>query len=133
MPAKTAEGKLPSPWKEFLAELDGMLSEPLRRNEPERIPQCSGVRVSRAPRLISTIFPLFRQISVSTRSRDKAQLLIKDTESGFIGWPSQIFPKSMERDCEKWRQGNSNISNCRTGPVRMHFVKAGKRQRKGPG
>jgi hypothetical protein len=29
MPAKNAEGKLPSPWKEFLAELNRMLKEPL--------------------------------------------------------------------------------------------------------
>ena len=29
MPAKKVAGALPSPWKEFLAELDGMLEEPL--------------------------------------------------------------------------------------------------------
>jgi hypothetical protein len=29
MRAKNAEGKLPSPWKEFLAELDSRLEEPL--------------------------------------------------------------------------------------------------------
>jgi hypothetical protein len=29
MPAKSVGGPLPSPWKEFLAELDGLLEEPL--------------------------------------------------------------------------------------------------------
>ena len=29
MPADRTAGRFPSPWKEFLAQLDGMLSEPL--------------------------------------------------------------------------------------------------------
>ena len=29
MPANRATGEFPSPWKEFLAELDGILTEPL--------------------------------------------------------------------------------------------------------
>jgi hypothetical protein len=29
MPAETVGGPLPSPWKEFLAEVDGLLEEPL--------------------------------------------------------------------------------------------------------
>ena len=111
MPAKKAGGQLSSPWKEFLAELDRMPGESLELH-------CIGgfalVHFYGFPRTTADI-DYCSAVPANLNLHEvagRAQLFIRNTVSGFIEWPLRTFPKSMGPGCKKWRQGNSNISNC---------------------
>lgn len=83
MPVENVSGRLPSPWKEFLTKLDGMLKDPLELH-------CIGgfvlVHFYGFPRTtaISIITLRCPPISTSTRLLGKAHLFTRNTESGCI-------------------------------------------------
>ncbi len=93
MAVENAGGPLPSPWNEFLIELDGTLNEPLELH-------CIGgfvlVHYYGLPRTTGDIdyhsaVPANLNLD---RLLGKAHPFTRNTASGSIEWPSRIFPKN---------------------------------------
>jgi len=81
MPANKEARLLPSPWREFLAELDGMLHESLELH-------C----------IVGFVFTYFYGLPRTTGDIDyytaiPANLFTRNMEFGFTVWPLQTFRK----------------------------------------